>query len=661
MLGIPPYWNDLDWYGNPGNFGNFGNLGDSTTPHDQNDFLAEFLPAGAGNSRRSMSSQNQAGRSSSSSASMPSQNMTGPSSSSGASMRPQNFAGSGSSSNIAMLPQGLVDPNNFSSAFMPSQDFPALGDSSGLFMTPQQHAGFYMSASDSASPQGYAGPSNSSSSFNAASSSPNALESTIASSPNFEPQPANQPAGHTFSAPAQGVYNSLSDSQRKSVGWAPELDRMFTMHPNFIPTFDFKSAMTMTGRDVVNPVSAPISASVIFDHPDLVEFRDQFRFGPDTTIEQLANLGQEILDRIAQHPHLAEVLKQYSYQPEVEPETIEEILPKVAKTLNEKPELLDYYQVPLWPGQKSIPGDEDENPEPVVHDSDEDADDEDDEPASAKKKNQKKGPKPLESKYRPRAVQYRPYQYRFKTAEEARAHRKKARHPAKAARDVDRVEKYGRYYWTKRIYESMINVDLIFDNRASIIATNFSKVKHFKEDDLEATAHHIFDSCIKVHRQGWCGYDYNRKAFKRGKGKDVFVDSIEKRLERICGILKHSKAIANDCITGGDVLQQTVDNPIYRATTKTANNKGNLDRADRLAKQETDLQREKRLKKEAEMAAKKAEQERKKAERDAKKLETEAKKAEREAEKKRKQEEKAAAQAAAQQAKAAAAAARGRR
>ena len=413
----------------------------------------------------------------------------------------------------------------------------------------------------------------------------------------------------------------------------------------------------MTARDVVNPVSSgPIPAALAFDHPELVRLRNSMQIGAHTTVQDLAGVGTAVLDLLARHPKIAEVLEQYRYQPEVEPETIKDILPKVGIHLEKKPEVLDFYQVPLWPGEQTTAEDEDEqDPDTVNISEDEDADDEDEDPTPGpRNKPKKKTPKKLENKYRPRAVQYGPYRYRFKSSEEARAHRKATRHPAKIARDIDRVENYGRYYWTKRIYEAIINVDLIFDNRASVIATNISKTHHFKEDDLEATAHHIFDACIKVHRRGWCGYDYNRKDFKRGKLRDVFGGSIEARLERICGILKHSKAIANDCITGGDVLQQTVYNPIYRASTKTANNKGNLDRAGRLAKQETDLQREKREKREAEKAAREAEKERKKAER-------EVKKAEREAEKQRKQEERAAAQAeraAAQTARAAARAGR---
>ncbi|KAF1964659.1 hypothetical protein BU23DRAFT_630661 [Bimuria novae-zelandiae CBS 107.79] len=489
-----------------------------------------------------------------------------------------------------------------------------------------------------------AGPSNSSSSLPAESSSPYVGASTEPSSPAHEEQQLDEPA--------RRVYESFPEDIRRSVGWAPELNRMLTEHPEYIPTFNWDSAMTMTAREVVNPVSGPVPAALAFDHPDLVALRGKFYIPPNMTVEQLAAMDHVILDKIADHPVVADVLEQYRYQPRVSAETLETILPNVGKQLNEHPELLEYYQIPLWPGQKAGPGEEEPEPEPMDESDDgDDADDEDeDEDPNAASKNKGKAKKKdkekkLETKYRPRKVQYAPYAYRFKTAEEARIHRKKSRHPAKQARDIDRVEKYGRYYWTKRIYEAMINIDLIFDNKASVIAANFSKLHHFKEEDLEATAHAVFDAAIRVHREGWCGYDYNRRHFKRGKLRDVFAESIEGRLERICGILKHSKALANDCIQGGDLLQQTVDNPIYRASTKTANNKGNLDRADRLKRQETTLQRERRLKKEAEKAEKEAEKERKKRAMEEKKAQKEAEKALKQAEKEAAQRQRAEAAA----------------
>jgi hypothetical protein len=431
---------------------------------------------------------------------------------------------------------------------------------------------------------------------------------------------------------------------------------MLTEHPHFIPTFNFDSAMSMTARDVVNPVSGPTPPAAVDDDEELVALRNQY--GIDfrtTTVYELASMGHEFLDMIAKNPRIADILAQYCYEPAVQPETIETILPNVGTALNKCPELLDWYQVPLRKGEDNLPtlgegeeGDEAEEGEDP-NDDEEEEQEEQEQQEGSNTKGKGKGKAKGDSKYLPRKVQYAPYRYLFKSAEEARAFRKKVRHPAKIARDIDRVEEYGRYYWTKRIYEAMINVDLIFDNKGSTIATNFSKIHHFNEEDLEATAHHIFDACISIHRRGWHGYDYNRKNYKRGKLMDIFPETIEGRLERICGLLKHSKAIANDCVAGGDLLLQTVDNPIHRASTKTANNKGNIDRAWRLRKQETARQREKRLEKEAaakeRAEARAAEKERKDAEKQAEKqrkdaekqAEKDKKEAEKQAEKQRKQ------------------------
>ncbi|KAL5402853.1 hypothetical protein PMIN06_008934 [Paraphaeosphaeria minitans] len=434
---------------------------------------------------------------------------------------------------------------------------------------------------------------------------------------------------------ARRVYDNLLPHTKETVGWHPQLDRMLSDHPHFIPTFDFDSAMSMTARDVVNPVAGKIPAAVV-DDEELAELRHYYGQWVDLTtltVDQLAGMGHDFLDKLAAEPKIANLLEQYRYEPFVAGETIEQILPNVGKALNEAPGLLDYYQIPLRKGEEDGEEEDEEDAE-----MGEDEDEEEDAVDNTKDTNKK------ERKYLPRRVQYRPYRYMFKSAAEAQAHRTKIRHPAKIAKDIERVEQYGRYYWTRRIYESMINVDLIFDNKTSVIATNFSKLHHFNEDDLEATAHHIFDECITVHRKGWTGHDYNRHDYKRGKSKDVFAGTIEGRLERICGILKHSKAIANDCIVGGnDLLMQTVDNPIHRASTKTANNKGNMERAERLRKQETDRQREKRLAREAAQAEKKEQKRLEKEKKDAeKKAEQERKVAEREAEKQRKANEREA-------------------
>ncbi|KAK7189607.1 hypothetical protein DPSP01_013451 [Paraphaeosphaeria sporulosa] len=504
------------------------------------------------------------------------------------------------------------------------------GDSNRF--SPRDHDNLDLYRDDSLqSPE--AGPSNvCSSSAQPCQSSPRGDPSTVPSSPTSPRQ--------ELSARARRVYDKLPEHRKETVGWHPQLNRMLSDHPHFIPTFNFDSAMSMTARDVVNPVAGEFPAAVVMDD-ELAELRLYYEQWVDfntLTVEQLAGLGHGFLDQLAAEPKIVNLLEQYRYEPLVAGETIEQILPNVGKSLNEAPGLLDYYQIPLRKGEDEGESDE-EDAEMGDEEEGEDAEDSKD-----------KGKK-SERKYLPRRVQYRPYRYMFKSSAEARAHRTKVRHPAKIAKDIERVEQYGRYYWTRRIYESMINVDLIFDNKTSVIATNFSKLHHFDEDDLEATAHHIFDECITVHRKGWVGHDYNRHDYKRGKCKDVFADSVEGRLERICGILKHSKAIANDCIVGGnDLLMQTVDNPIHRASTKTANNKGNMERAERLRKQETDRQREKRLAREAAQAQKK---EQKRIEKEKKEAEKQAEKDRKAAERKAEQERKATQREAERQRKAA--------
>ncbi|KAJ4358666.1 uncharacterized protein N0V89_003250 [Didymosphaeria variabile] len=479
----------------------------------------------------------------------------------------------------------------------------------------------------------FAGPEVASSPVQVVSDSPRGVASTEPSSPTSPISPIRPLTEHS-----QRFLNSLPENIRLSVGRNRQLDRMIHENPHFIPTFNYEAAMSMTGRDVVNNVSGPMPSAIVHDNEALEALRNELDFDfNNITCEELAGKGHEFLDMIARRDEIADTLAQYRYEPEVGPETISAILPNVGKTLEEKPWALDWYQEPLRKG--------DDEPDDDLEADPAEGEEENEEQAATTTKGKGKGKKgdKKDTKYLPRKVQYAPYRYMFKTAEEARAHRKKIRHPAKIAKDIDRVQKYGRYYWTKRIYDAMINVDLIFDNKGSVIATNFSKIHHFKEEDLEATAHHIFDACIGVHRRGWYGYDYNRRAFVRGKLKDIFNESIEGRLERICGILKHNKAIANDCVQGGDLLMQTVDNPIYRASTKTANNKGNLDRAGRLKKQETDRQREKRLAREAAQKEKAEEKARKAAE---KLAEKERKEAEKQAAKEKKQAEKEAAAAA---------------
>ncbi|KAL1613197.1 hypothetical protein SLS60_001429 [Paraconiothyrium brasiliense] len=487
---------------------------------------------------------------------------------------------------------------------------------------------------DLSSSLGFAGPGAASSPVQAISDNPSGAAPTEPSSPTSPNIPIPP-----LSEYAQRFLDSLPENIRWSVGQDRQLDRMIQENPHYIPTFNPEAAINMTARDVVNSVSGPMPSAVVDDNEHLEALRDELGLDfHNMTCEELAEMGHDYLDMIVRRAEIADTLAQYQYEPEVGPETVATILPDLALSIEKNPDVLSDYQTPYKKGDAKADDEVDEEADgPEEEEEDEEAE-------ATKTKGKGKGKKKGkgDSKYFPRKVQYAPYRYMFKTGEEARAHRKKVRHPAKIAKDIDHVQKYGRYYWTKRIYEAMINIDLIFDNKGSSIATNFSKLHHFKEEDLEATAHHIFDAAINVHRVGWYGYDYNRRAFVRGKMKDIFHESIEGRLERICGILKHCKAIVNDCVQGGDVLLQTVDNPIYRASTKFSNNKGNKHRAGRLALQETDRQRERRLAREAAAKARAEEKARKAAEKQAEK---ERKEAEKQAEKERKQAEKDAAAA----------------
>jgi len=184
---------------------------------------------------------------------------------------------------------------------------------------------------------------------------------------------------------------------------------------------------------------------------------------------------------------------------------------------------------------------------------------------------------------------YPAYSNRFKTAEEARDHRKSRRddepgRKPKEADDVARVKRYGRPYWVKRIYESMIDISQIIDTRHSIHAQRFAdpQIAGFDPKDLEAAAHHIFDSCLRVHERGWCHPVAYHKNVKRGTLTDIAHDSIERRLAQVCLLLRNSKAVVDDAIRGGITLALLVDNPTARGATKLSNNNGNKNRGMRL-------------------------------------------------------------------------------
>jgi hypothetical protein len=184
---------------------------------------------------------------------------------------------------------------------------------------------------------------------------------------------------------------------------------------------------------------------------------------------------------------------------------------------------------------------------------------------------------------------YPAYSNSFKTAEEAKLHRQRGRddepgRKPKAANDVARVKRYGRPYWVKRLYDSMIDISEIIDTSNSIHAQRFAdpQVAGFDSTDLEAAAHHIFDACLRVHERGWCRPIAYHKNVKRGTLTDIAHDSIERRLAQVCQILRASKAAVDDAVRGGVTLALLVDNPTARGATKLSNNNGNKNRGKRL-------------------------------------------------------------------------------
>jgi hypothetical protein len=173
----------------------------------------------------------------------------------------------------------------------------------------------------------------------------------------------------------------------------------------------------------------------------------------------------------------------------------------------------------------------------------------------------------------------------FVDGESAKKWRKRTRVPAKVAIDIARVKKHGRRFWTKRIYEAIIDQSYIRDQGDSIHARRFRDEKGFDPMDLEATAHHVFDSAIAVHEKGWTHPDIYHKKVQRGKLLDTCGDLIENRLEHVCALLRTCKATVDDAIRGGVTLSLLTDNPQARSATKSSNNKGNKERGKRLREQ----------------------------------------------------------------------------
>jgi hypothetical protein len=137
-------------------------------------------------------------------------------------------------------------------------------------------------------------------------------------------------------------------------------------------------------------------------------------------------------------------------------------------------------------------------------------------------------------------------------------------------------------YWVRRIYEAMIDISDINDGESSIHRQRFMDNTAFDPLDLEAAAHHIFDSALAVHERGWNRPVIYHKKVVRGKLTDVSEKSLEMRLARICSCLKHKKATVDDALRGGVTLALLCDNPEARGFTKLSNNTGNKKRGERL-------------------------------------------------------------------------------
>jgi hypothetical protein len=134
----------------------------------------------------------------------------------------------------------------------------------------------------------------------------------------------------------------------------------------------------------------------------------------------------------------------------------------------------------------------------------------------------------------------------------------------------------------RRIYEAMIDISYVSDSESSIHRQRFMVSAAFEPKDLEATAHHVFDSALAVHERGWSRPSVYYKKVVRGKLIDVSERSLESRLAKICYCLRQKKATVDDAIRGGVTLALLCDNPEARAFTKASNNMGNKKRGERL-------------------------------------------------------------------------------
>lgn len=137
-------------------------------------------------------------------------------------------------------------------------------------------------------------------------------------------------------------------------------------------------------------------------------------------------------------------------------------------------------------------------------------------------------------------------------------------------------------YWVRRIYDSIIDVSDVRDSEKSINLVRFEEKAAYDPTDIEATAHHVFDEAIAVHTRGWVRPNIYHKKVVRGKLMDISQTSVERRLARICLLLRHVKAACDDALRGGLTLALLCDNPEARGSTKDSNNNGNGKRGKRM-------------------------------------------------------------------------------
>ncbi|KAF2021721.1 hypothetical protein BU24DRAFT_446676 [Aaosphaeria arxii CBS 175.79] len=132
---------------------------------------------------------------------------------------------------------------------------------------------------------------------------------------------------------------------------------------------------------------------------------------------------------------------------------------------------------------------------------------------------------------------------------------------------------YFRDNWVADIYTAMISTDKATDGPTSCYLRRI-KTMSISPADLEAAAHHVFDTAITVHEKGWCRpLMYHSEA--RGQLRFRCMNNILDRLIAICECLAHSKAAVNDAIQGGVPLHRLVNNPRERMKTKQWKNRSN--------------------------------------------------------------------------------------